>query len=107
VLRRAFADPARAPDALRRVLAHPPAAQLDALVALVARGARPSSRPRAPLHLVWGTDDRLPTARADDARKLARALDAPLVLIPSAGHCRDIVKRCGSGAHDQAAIFPG
>jgi 2-hydroxy-6-oxonona-2,4-dienedioate hydrolase len=85
---RAFADPARAPDALVRTLAAPPPAQLDALLDLVARGARPAPRSAAPIRLLWGASDRLPGTTGAAAQALARTLPgARLVLLPSAGHC--------------------
>jgi len=85
---RAFADPTRAPVELTRTLAAPPRTRLDALLALLGRGARPARRPSVPLLLLWGSADRLPGTTAAAARALHRALPgAALVLLPSAGHC--------------------
>ncbi len=88
-LARAFADPARAPAGLGRVLAAPTTARLDLLLRVLAAGAPSEPRPSAPVLLAWGAADRLPgTAGARAARRLQRALPgARLALLPSAGHC--------------------
>src|SRR5262249_39733995 len=89
VLERAYADPARAPAQLVRVLAQPPPAQLDLLLRIVLGGTRPAPRPAAPVLVAWGESDRLlGTAGPAAARKVQRAIPgAKLVLFPSAGHC--------------------
>jgi 2-hydroxy-6-oxonona-2,4-dienedioate hydrolase len=89
VLARAYADPARAPAQLVRVLAQAPPAYLDLLLGILLAGTRPAPRPDVPVLLAWGESDRLPgTAGAGAARRLQRAIPgAKLALIPSAGHC--------------------
>lgn len=88
LLARAFADPARAPAELVRVLKDPPPAQLDLLLGIICRGAPTAPRPAAPVLLAWGASDRLPGTGSDAGRKLQQTIEgAELVLLPSAGHC--------------------
>jgi 2-hydroxy-6-oxonona-2,4-dienedioate hydrolase len=87
VLPRAYADPARAPAELSRVLAHPPPAQVDLILGVLLAGAREAASDR-PTLVVWGESDRLPGTGPETGRKVQRSIPgAQLVLIPSAGHC--------------------
>jgi 2-hydroxy-6-oxonona-2,4-dienedioate hydrolase len=86
VLSRAYADPGRAPAALREVLesANPP--QLEAVLDAAIHGGL-----RAPLSLnpllVWGEADQLLGNSADDAKKLHASLPgSQLTFIPATGH---------------------
>ncbi|WP_437734922.1 alpha/beta fold hydrolase [Sorangium sp. So ce1335] len=86
ILRRAFADPGRAPAALRDDLERGSSPQMDAVLDALLHGG-----PRAPLGLnpliVWGEADRLAGSTARDARKLHDALPgSQLTFIPATGH---------------------
>ncbi|WP_437968523.1 alpha/beta hydrolase [Sorangium sp. So ce260] len=86
ILGRAYADPARAPAALRAIMEHGNPPQLDALLDAILQGG-----PRAPLGvkplILWGEADRLAGSTARDARKLHDALPgSQLTFIPATGH---------------------
>ncbi|WP_438018154.1 alpha/beta hydrolase [Sorangium sp. So ce315] len=86
ILRLAFADPGRAPAALREDLKRGSPPQMDAVLDAVLQGG-----PRAPLGLspliVWGEADRLPGSTARDAKKLHASLPgSQLTFIPATGH---------------------
>ncbi|AUX39474.1 uncharacterized protein SOCE26_008660 [Sorangium cellulosum] len=90
ILGRAFADPRRAPAALRAVLDHPSPPQLDVMLDVVLQGGARAPLDERPL-LVWGEEDRLAGSTARDAKKLHVSLPgSQLTFIPAAGHCPQV-----------------
>jgi 2-hydroxy-6-oxonona-2,4-dienedioate hydrolase len=86
-LGRAFADPGRAPAALREVLDRRRPPQLRVTSEIFLAGDPPAPPPRVRTLIVWGADDRLPGGTTKAARRLAGSLaDARLEVIPDAGH---------------------
>ena len=84
---RAFADPNRAPDRLRRVVAQRQPPQLEVVRDVILGGDPPVPPPQVPLLLLWGGADRLMGSGAAAARRLHRSLPGShLTLIPAAGH---------------------
>ncbi|MGK3966985.1 alpha/beta fold hydrolase [Sorangium sp. So ce118] len=86
ILGRAYADPGRAPAALRDVLKQASPPQVEAVIDAYIHGG-----PRAPLGLtpllVWGEADRLVGSSARDAKKLHASLPgSQLTFIPATGH---------------------
>ncbi len=91
VLPRAYADPARAPAELKRVLTDPPPAQVDLILGIAYGGGRPAPPPSVPVLILWGEADRLPGTAPETARKLQRSVaGSQLIFIPSAGHCPQV-----------------
>lgn len=87
MLARVYADPARAPEELRQLLAHPPPSLVELIVNVVLAGSRPAPPPPAPALIVWGEADRLPGLGPAVGRRFQRGVPgARLAVIPSAGH---------------------
>ncbi|WP_437677621.1 alpha/beta fold hydrolase [Sorangium sp. So ce131] len=90
ILGRAYADPRRAPAALREVLEHPAPPQLDVMLDVVLQGGARAPLDAKPL-LVWGEADRLAGTTANDAKKLHASLPgSQLTFIPATGHCPQV-----------------
>jgi pimeloyl-ACP methyl ester carboxylesterase len=86
-LARGFADPARAPAALRALLddAEPP--PLALLVDAAVRGGATGKAPRVPVAMLWGEADRLPGTDALAMDRLEGAGNPPAFsTLPGAGH---------------------
>ena len=85
-LRRAFADPTRAPDGLMATLGHTPQVQLDTFVNCMIAGDGPPA-PQAPVLVVWGEQDHLPGTSLASGKKLVEKLTgANAYFIADAGH---------------------
>lgn len=85
-LRRAFADPTRAPDGFRGTLAHTPKVQFDTFLNCMIAGDGPPT-PQAPVLVVWGEQDHLPGISLASGKKLVEKLaGASLYFIADAGH---------------------
>jgi 3-oxoadipate enol-lactonase len=85
-LARAFAAPSRIPGELTRAVLAPDPRQLLTFAGVLLAGDPGEGRPAVRPVLLWGDRDRLRRTSAADARRLARQLDATLVLVPGAGH---------------------
>jgi pimeloyl-ACP methyl ester carboxylesterase len=84
-LDRAFADPRRAPAALRELVTGGQPRPLAILTEIFLADDPPVGPPRARTLIIWGAEDRLPGSKAARLR-LPRALNARLVVVPDAGH---------------------
>jgi len=86
-LKRAFADPSRAPAQLVDTLTHPSPPQLERVRAAVLGDEEPYPRPQVPILLLWGEQDRLLGSDAAAARRLIGTLGgSQLTFIAEAGH---------------------
>ncbi|WP_434045465.1 MULTISPECIES: alpha/beta fold hydrolase [Sorangium] len=86
ILARAFADPGRAPAALRDDLERGSSPQMDAVLDAVLHGGPSAPLGLAPL-IVWGEADRLAGSSARAAMKLHASLPgSQLTFIPATGH---------------------
>lgn len=85
-LPQAFANPAQAPDELRRGLADTPPVRLDTFVDCLIEGDGPPD-PKAPVLILWGEADHLPGTNVEVGRELsAKTQGAKFVALSNAGH---------------------
>ena len=87
-LKRAFADPGRAPHQLVDTVTHPSPPQLERVREAVLGDGETYPRPQVPILLLWGEKDRLLGSNAAAARRLRRTLgeESQLTFIAEAGH---------------------
>jgi pimeloyl-ACP methyl ester carboxylesterase len=86
-LRRAFADPDKAPAEMRAVVTQRRPRQFDVVSEIILAGDPPVPAPRVRTLIVWGADDHLAGSTVKTAQRLQQSLpDARLVTIPDAGH---------------------
>jgi 2-hydroxy-6-oxonona-2,4-dienedioate hydrolase len=86
-LRRAFADPDKAPVEVREVVTQRRPRQFDVVSEIILAGDPPIPPPQVRTLIVWGADDHLPASTVKTAQRLERSLpNAKLVTIPRAGH---------------------
>ena len=82
-----FADPARAPDAVRYGLGAPDAGLIAHLLRVYLRSGVPAAQPAQPTLVVWGAQDRLPESDVNAGRKLHERLPGShFEVIEQAGH---------------------
>ena len=86
-LPRAFADPRRAPQEIRDLLAQRCPRQVVLTTAIVLGDNAPVAPPQGPTLVLWGAQDRLRGSTVKTARRLQSSLsEAQVVVIPDAGH---------------------
>jgi len=92
-IRRAFADPKRAPAELEQLFRQRRPRQFDITSNMVLAGDPPVPSPTVRTLLLWGADDHLMGTSPKGAKRLLRSVpNAQLVLIPRAGHLPQVEK---------------
>jgi 2-hydroxy-6-oxonona-2,4-dienedioate hydrolase len=86
-LRRAFADPSRAPAELVAALRLPSKAQFELMFSLFLRGANGIGVPQVPVLVAWGGQDRLIGWTTKTGKRLARRIPGAILhVFDDAGH---------------------
>jgi 2-hydroxy-6-oxonona-2,4-dienedioate hydrolase len=86
-LARGFADPSRAPEEVRALIAQPDPPQLRLLLAATIRGGATEDEPRIPVMMLWGESDRLPGTDSCAMDRLVDTGNPPrFETLPGAGH---------------------
>jgi pimeloyl-ACP methyl ester carboxylesterase len=92
-IRRAFADPKRAPAELEQLFRQRRPRQFDITSNMVLAGDPPVPPPTVRTLLLWGADDHLMGTSPKGAKRLLNSMpNAQLVLIPGAGHLPQVEK---------------
>lgn len=92
----AFFNPSNAPEAIKISLAESGAVMAAAMFRILCSVATPSCQPAAKVDFVWGEQDRLPSVKLADGRKLCAANPASrLFPVPAAGHLPQVENPLG------------
>jgi pimeloyl-ACP methyl ester carboxylesterase len=92
-IRRAFADPSRAPSELQQLFGQRRPRQFDLTSHMVFADDPVLPAPTVPTLLLWGADDRLMGTNIKAAKRLLRSVpNSRLVVIPGAGHLPQLEK---------------
>jgi pimeloyl-ACP methyl ester carboxylesterase len=92
-IRRAFADPTRAPTELQQLVRQRRPRQFDLTSNMVFAGGPVLPAPSMPTLLLWGADDHLMGTNITAAKRLLRSVpNGQLVVIPGAGHLPQLEK---------------
>jgi pimeloyl-ACP methyl ester carboxylesterase len=92
-LARGFADPSRAPESIRALIAQPDPPQLRILLETIIRGGATEGEPRVPVMILWGEADRLPGTDSCTMDRLVDNGNKPrFETLPGAGHLPQLEK---------------
>jgi 2-hydroxy-6-oxonona-2,4-dienedioate hydrolase len=92
-IRRGFADPSRAPEALTTLLAETDPPQLRSLVEAIVRGGIALQGPAVPVLMLWGEADQLPGTDGGILERLRESgIEPSFESLPGAGHLPQLEK---------------
>jgi pimeloyl-ACP methyl ester carboxylesterase len=90
---RGFADPSRAPESIRALIAQPDPPQMRILLETIIRGGATEGEPRVPVMILWGESDRLPGTDSCTMDRLVDNGNKPrFETLPGAGHLPQLEK---------------